>query len=96
MTSFRDPQWRRSVLALAFVGAGMALTIFAALLAATIAGDRWPPALAAARLTTLSYALYTCLALLAIVLLGLGMSVALRQLSARFMGADFTASGETK
>jgi hypothetical protein len=96
MTGFRDPQWRRSVLALAFVGAGMALTAFAVLLAATIASDRWPPALAAARLTTLSHALYACLALLAIVLIGLGMSVALRQLSARFMGADFTASGETK
>ncbi|KPF73303.1 hypothetical protein IP88_09565 [alpha proteobacterium AAP81b] len=96
MTGFRDPQWRRSLLALAFVGAGMALTAFAALLAAIVASDRWPPALAAARLTAVSHALFACLALLAIVLIGLGMSVALRQLSARFMGADFTASGETK
>jgi hypothetical protein len=53
----------------------------------------WPAALAASRLRIIGGALYATLALLGLVLTGLSMTVALRQVSARFMGVDFSAAG---
>lgn len=92
----RDPQWRRSVLALALVGGGGLLIAVAAWLARAVLAPDWPLTLAAARLTLIGNALYAVLALIGVVLLSLGMSVALRQVSARVLGADFTASGEDR
>lgn len=87
------PDWRRTVLALVFAGSGLALTGVAVWLVRAVIGGDWPLALAAARLTIVGRALYAVLALLGLVLTGLAMTVALRQVSARFMGADFSASG---
>lgn len=87
------PDWRRSVLALVFAGAGIALTGVAVGLAAAVLQPFWPAGLAAARLRIIGVALYAVLGLVGLVLTGLAMTVALRQVSARFMGADFSASG---
>lgn len=91
-----NPQWRRSVLALALVGGGGLLVGVAVWLARAVLMPDWPVALAATRLTIIGHALYAVLALIGVVLLSLGMSVALRQVSARVLGADFTASGEDR
>ncbi len=90
---FLDPQWRRTVLALIFGAAGPVLCGFAIALVARIDRGDWPTTLAATRLQLLGGALYATLGLLAIVVAGLAMTVALRQVSARFLGADFAASG---
>jgi hypothetical protein len=87
------PSWRRSVLALVFAGAGGVLTLFSLWLAWQVLNAPWPISLAAARLRIIGVALYAVLGLLGLVLTGLSMTVALRQVSARFMGADFSASG---
>ena len=88
-----SPHWRRSVLALVFAAAGGVLTLFSAWLAWHVLNAPWPLTLAAARLNIIGVALYASLGLLGLVLTGLAMTVALRQVSARFMGADFSASG---
>lgn len=88
-----DPNWRRTVLALVFAGSGVALTGMAIWLAWNILNAPWPEALAASRLRIIGVALYAVLALLGLILTGLAMTVALRQVSAKFMGADFSASG---
>ncbi len=88
-----DPNWRRTVLALVFAGAGLALTMLSLWLAWNVLHAPWPVSLAGARLHIIGSALYIVLALLGLVLTGLSMTVALRQVSARFMGADFSASG---
>jgi len=88
-----NPQWRRTILALVFAGAGPALTAVAVWLAWNILGAAWPAGLAAARLRIVGAALYATLGLVGLVLTGLSMTVALRQFSARFMGADVSASG---
>ena len=90
---WRDPQWRRTVLALVFAGAGAVLTAQSLWLAHAVLEGAWPVSLAAARLRIIGAALYASLALTALVLTGLSMTVALRQVSARFMGADFSAAG---
>ncbi|GGE20504.1 hypothetical protein GCM10011529_28970 [Polymorphobacter glacialis] len=87
------PDWRRTVLALVFAGAGIALTLMSVWLAWNVLNAPWPAALAAARLNIVGGALYAVLGLIGVVLTGLSMTVALRQVSARFMGADFSASG---
>jgi multisubunit Na+/H+ antiporter MnhB subunit len=91
--SWRDPQWRRTVLALVFAGAGGVLTLFALWLAWHVLNAPWPATLAPARLRVIGVALYAVLGLIGLVLTGLSMTVALRQVSAKFMGADFSASG---
>ncbi len=88
-----QPALRRSVLALAFAGAGAVLTAVSVWLVWNVLHAQWPAALAAARLRIIGKALYAVLALLGLVLTGLSMTVALRQVSARFMGADFSAAG---
>jgi multisubunit Na+/H+ antiporter MnhB subunit len=88
-----SPNWRRSVLALVFAGAGMALTCLAVWLAWSVLNAPWPESLAAARLRIIGVSLYGTLGLMGLVLTGLAMNVALRQVSAKFMGADFSASG---
>lgn len=88
-----DPQWRRTVLALVFAGAGGVLTLVSVWLAWNVLHAPWPASLAAARLQIIGMALYATLGLMGLVLTGLSMTVALRQVSARFMGADFSASG---
>lgn len=93
MSGCLDPQWRRTLLAIVFAGAGPALAGLAVALIARIDGDGWPVQVAATRLQILGGALYATLGLLAIVVTGLAMTVALRQVSARFLGADFAASG---
>lgn len=85
--------WRRTMLALVFAGAGAALTAVAVWLAWNVLNAPWPSSLAAARLHIVGGALYATLGLIALILTGLSMTVALRQVSARFMGADFSASG---
>ena len=90
-----DPNWRRTLLALVFAGAGMALTLVSVWLAWNVLNAPWPAALAGARLNIVGAALYATLGLIGLVLTGLSMTVALRQVSARFMGADFSASGGT-
>lgn len=87
------PNWRRTVLALVFAGAGVALTGLAVWLAWNVLNAPWPDSLAAARLRIIGVSLYGTLGLLGLVLTGLAMNVALRQVSASFMGADFSASG---
>jgi hypothetical protein len=88
-----SPHWRRSVLAVAFGTAGGVLTAMSVWLAWNVLNAPWPQALAGARLNIIGVALYASLGLLGLVLTGLAMTVALRQVSARFMGADFSASG---
>lgn len=92
--NWRDPNWRRTILALAFAGAGMALTLVSVWLAWNVLNAPWPGSLAAMRLNIIGGSLYATLGLIGLVLTGLSMTVALRQVSARFMGADFSASGE--
>jgi ABC-type multidrug transport system fused ATPase/permease subunit len=87
------PHWRRAVLALVFAGAGAVLTLFSVWLSWQVLNAPWPQSLAGARLNIIGVALYAVLGLLGLVLTGLSMTVALRQVSARFMGADFSASG---
>ena len=94
MSAFLDPQWRRTVLALVFAGAGTVLTVVAVWLAWQVLNAPWPRSLAGARLQIIGGALYSVLGLLGLVLTGLSMTVALRQLSARFIGADFSATGD--
>jgi len=89
----RDLEWRRTVLALVFAGSGLALTLLAVWLAWNVLHAPWPVTLAAARLRIIGVTLYGTLGLMGLVLTGLAMTVALRQVSARFMGADFSASG---
>ena len=93
MTLNLDPNWRRTVLALTFAVAGMALTVFAAWLAYNVLNAPWPASLAAARLQIIGVSLYATLGLLGLVLTGLSMTVALRQVSGSLMGAQFSASG---
>lgn len=93
MRRLLDPNFRRTILAITFAGAGGVLTLMALWLAAQILKGPWPPALAPQRLTIIGTALYAVLALLGLVLTGLSMTVALRQVSARFLGADFSAAG---
>lgn len=88
-----DPSWRRTVLALVFAGAGVALTGFAAWQVWEVLHGAWPASLAAQRLTIVGTSLYITLGLLGLVLTGLAMTVALRQVSAKFMGVDLSASG---
>ena len=93
---WRDPNWRRTILALVFAGAGMALTLVSVWLAWNVLNAPWPGSLAAMRLNIIGGSLYATLGLIGLVLTGLSMTVALRQVSARFMGADFSASGEAE
>lgn len=93
LSMWRDPNWRRTILALVFAGAGIALTLVSVWLAWSILNGPWQTALATARLHIIGFALYATQALIGLVLTGLSMTVALRQVSARFMGADFSASG---
>ncbi len=88
-----DPDWRRTVLALAFAAAGAVLTLFSAWLAWNVLHAPWPLALAPARLNIIGTALLATLGLLGLVLAGLSMTVALRQVSARFLGGEVSASG---
>lgn len=88
-----SPNWRRSVLAMVFGAAGAVLTLVSVWLAWSVLHAPWPQTLAASRLNIIGVALYATLGLLGLVLTGLAMTVALRQVSARFMGADFSASG---
>jgi hypothetical protein len=88
-----EPNWRRTVLALVFAGAGMTLTLVAIWLAWNVLNAPWPLSLAGERLRIIGGSLYAVPALIGLVLTGLSMTVALRQVSARFMGADFSASG---
>ena len=88
-----DPNWRRAVLALLFGGSGISLSLMALWLVWNVLHGPWPEALAGQRLRLIGGALYATMALLGLVLTGLAMTVALRQVSARFMGADFSASG---
>jgi len=81
------------MLALVFAVAGAVLTGQSLWLANDVLADPWPAALAAARLRIIGGALYASLALTGLVLTGLSMAVALRQVSARFRGADFSAAG---
>jgi ABC-type multidrug transport system fused ATPase/permease subunit len=90
---WHTPDWRRSVLALVFAAAGAVLTALSVWLAWNVLNAPWPQTLAGARLNIVGVALYASLGLLGLVLTGLAMTVALRQVSARFMGADFSASG---
>jgi hypothetical protein len=89
------PAWRRSVLALVFAGAGGVLTTFAFWLAWNVLEAPWPPSLAGQRLTIVGISLYIVLGLLGLVLTGLAMTVALRQVSGKFMGSEFSASGSS-
>ena len=93
MPRWFSPHWRRSVLAVVFGAAGGVLTGMAVWLAWNVLYAPWPQTLAGARLNIIGVALYASLGLLGLVLTGLAMTVALRQVSARFMGADFSASG---
>ncbi len=93
MRWWRDPQWRRTMLALVFAAASGVLTAQSLWLIHAVLENPWPAALAAARLRIIGAALYATLALTGLVLTGLSMTVALRQVSARFMGADFSAAG---
>lgn len=93
MTLPRDPNWRRAVLALVFAGAGVALTLFAAAQVWIIWRGDWPAEAWAVRLNFIGGSLYAVLALLGLVLTGLAMTVALRQVSAKFGGGEFSASG---
>lgn len=88
-----DPNWRRTVLALVFAAAGAMLILMALWLVHHVLADSWPPALAGRRLTIVGNALYATLALLALVLASLGMTVALRQVSAKFAGSELSMSG---
>jgi hypothetical protein len=88
-----SPDWRRTVLALVFAASGMALTLVALWLAWHVLDAPWPLSLAGERLRIIGIALYATLGLIGLVLTGLAMTVALRQVSARFMGAGFSASG---
>ena len=90
---FRDPNWRRTVLALAFAASGVPLLMLAIWLAAAVRAAGWPADLAVLRLHILGTALYAVLALLALVLTGLSFSIALRQVSARFAGGEISAQG---
>lgn len=93
MRWWRDPQWRRMMLALVFAAAAGVLTAQSLWLAHAVLDGPWPAGLAAARLRIIGTALYASLMLTGLVLTGLSMTVALRQVSARFMGADFSAAG---
>ena len=63
---WRDPQWRRTVLALVFAGAGAVLTAQSLWLAHAVLEGTWPVSLAAARLRIIGAALYASLALTAL------------------------------
>lgn len=93
ISMWRDPNWRRTMLALVFAGAGIALTLVSVWLVWNVLNNPWPASLAAARLQIVGTALVATQALVGLVLTGLSMSVAMRQVSAQFMGADFSASG---
>ena len=93
MTLNLDPQFRRTVQALAFTGAGMALLAFAGWQVGIVWQGEWPAAAWAQRLTIIGVSLYIVLGLLGLVLTGLSMTVALRQVSGKFMGGEFSASG---
>lgn len=86
-------QWRRTVLALVFAAAGAVLTGFAAWLAWNVLNAPWPASLDAQRLNIVGVALYATLGLIGLVLTGLGMTVALRQVSAKFAGGELNFSG---
>ena len=93
MTLPLDPAWRRTVLALVFAGAGAALTLFAAWQVWIVWRGTWPAAAWGVRLNILGTSLYIVLALLGLVLTGLAMTVALRQVSGKFAGGEFSLSG---
>ncbi len=93
MTLNLEPAWRRTVLALVFAGAGAALTAFAVWLVWSVLHEPWPESLAGQRLTIIGVALYAVLGLLGLVLTGLAMTVALRQVSGKFAGGEFSLSG---
>jgi hypothetical protein len=78
-----DFDFRRTMTALTFCGSGVALSGLLAYAIHLVRAD-------APSVYRLAVGLEM---LLAIVLLGLAMTVALRQVSGHFMGADFSASG---
>ena len=65
------PDWRRTMLALVFAGAGVALTALSTWLAWNVLNAPWPASLAAARLNIVGAALYATLGLIGLVLTGL-------------------------
>ena len=89
-----DPNWRRTVLALASAAAGAGLTLVPVWLAWNVLHAPWPDGLAGERLRIIGTALFATLGLVGLVLTGLSMTVALRQVSARFMGGELSASGD--
>ena len=80
-------------MALAFTAAGMVLTLFAVWLVWGVLHEPWPVTLAGQRLTIIGISLYIVLGLLGLVLTGLSMTVALRQVSGKFAGGEFSMSG---
>lgn len=95
MTLNTTPDWRRAVLAMVFAGAGMALTVLAVWQVWIVWEGPWPREAWQARLNIMGASLYASQALLGIVLIGLSMTVALRQVSGKFMGGEFSATGGT-
>ncbi len=93
MTLNLAPDWRRTVLALTFAGAGMALTAFAFVDILIVWRGDWPASLAAQRLEIIGHSNVMAMAGLGLVLIGLAMTVSLRQVSGKFMGNSFDAIG---
>lgn len=90
---WQTPSWRRSIFAIVYAIAGPALTGLAVWLIWNVLNAPWPANLAEQRLTIIGVTLYITLGLLGLVLTGLGMTVALRQVSAKFAGAEATVTG---
>lgn len=87
------PAWRRSVFAIIYAIAGPALTVLAVWLVWHVLNAYWPESLAEQRLNIIGTTIYLVLSLLGLVLTGLGMTVALRQVSAKFAGAEAIIAG---
>lgn len=86
--------WRQWVMTLALVGAGMALTMFAAWQVWIIADQRWPASVTTERMHAVTVALFVTLGLIGLVLLSFGMVVVVRSFKASGSTAGFSIEAE--
>jgi uncharacterized membrane protein len=90
---WQRPPWRRTIFAIVYAFAGPALTILAIWLIWNVLHAPWPISLAEQRLTIIGVTLYITQGLLGLVLTGIGMTVALRSVSAKFAGLEAGITG---
>ena len=87
-----DPNWRPWIYAIAWLGGGIAFTMLS-IWTVTLIRWGWPEGTEAQRLSILGIALYMMLTVPILVMIGLGLRNAIRNIKATALGGSVEVSG---